>query len=129
MLSETTIQNQIRSQSAYLGDDLWRNNSGVLPDAKGRPVRFGLGNDSPKVNKICKSSDLIGATRVLITPEMVDSVVAVFTAVEVKGEGWTFNPNNKREVAQKVFIDLVLQAGGYAGFAQSVDDYRRIVKK
>lgn len=128
-LAESTVQNQIRDMSAQLGDDLWRNNSGVLPGEHGQPVRFGLGNDSSKVNAVCKSSDLIGVTRVLITPEMVGSVVGVFTAVEVKEEGWKFNLRNAREVAQKVFIDLVLQNGGYAGFAQSINDYRRIVKK
>ena len=129
MLAESTIQNYIRNESAVLGDDLWRNNNGVLNDRQGRPVRFGLGNDSAKINKVCKSSDLIGLTKVIITPEMVGTMVGVFTAIEVKEEGWTFNPRDARAVAQKVFIDLVLQAGGYAGFAQSVDDYRRIVKK
>lgn len=129
MLAESTVQNHIRHMSAQLGDDLWRNNSGVLNDVKGRPVRFGLGNDSAKINKVCKSSDLIGLTRVMVTPEMVGTVIAVFTAVEVKENGWVFNPRNDREVAQKTFIDFILRAGGYAGFAQSIDDYRRIVKK
>lgn len=128
-LAESTVQNQIRDMGARLGDHLWRNNCGVLPDATGRPVRYGLCNDSPALNKVVKSSDLIGPTRITITPEMVGQVVAVFTAIEVKEEGWTFNPRNPREVAQKAFIDLVLQAGGFAGFAQSVADYRSIVGK
>lgn len=128
-LSESTVQNQIRDASAQLGDYAWRNNSGVLRDDTGRPVRFGLGNDNPKINKVVKSSDLIGLTSLVITPDMVGQTVAVFTAVEVKEEGWTFNPRDARAVAQKAFIDIVLRAGGFAGFAQSVDDYRSIVKK
>lgn len=129
MLSETGVQNHIRNEAALLGDHLWRNNIGSFVDKRGIPVRFGLLNDSSKVNKVIKSSDLIGPTQVLITQDMVGSVLAVFTAVEVKEEGWKFNQNDDREVAQKAFHDLVLQAGGYAGFAQSIEDYRRIVKK
>jgi hypothetical protein len=128
-LAETTVQNHIRHLSGQFGDYLWRNNTGVLPDLEGRPVRYGLCNDSPALNKALKSSDLIGATRVLITPEMVGQVLAVFTAVEVKEEGWKFRPSNPREVAQNAFINLVLNSGGFAGFAQSVEDYRRIVRK
>lgn len=128
-LAESTVQNQIRDVSAQLGDYAWRNNVGVLRDDTGRPVRYGLLNDNPKINKVIKSSDLIGLTRVFVTHEMVGQMLAVFTAVEVKEEGWTFNPSNTREVAQKAYIDLVLQAGGFAGFAQSVADYRSIVRK
>lgn len=128
-LAESTVQNQIREASAHFDDYLWRNNTGVLRDDTGRPVRYGLCNDSPRINKIMKSGDLIGLTQTLVTPGMVGQTIGVFTAVEVKEEGWIFNPKNEREVAQKAFVDLVLRCGGFAGFAQSVDDYRKIVKK
>lgn len=129
MLAETTVQNLIRGQAAALGDDLWRNNTGVLRNPEtGQPVRYGLLNDSARINKVIKSSDLIGATKVLVTPDMIGRVLAVFTAIEVKEENW-FYSGTDREVAQKAFIDLVLRAGGFAGFARSVADYRRIVNK
>lgn len=129
-LREATVQNLIRNDAAQCGEHLWRNNVGVLPNPEtGQPVRYGLLNDNPKINKVIKSSDLIGPTRVLITPDMVGQMIAVFTAVEVKEEGWTFNPRDKREVAQKAFHDLILQIGGFAGFAQSVADYRSIIHR
>lgn len=126
---ESTVQNHIRLDAAQNHIDLWRNNVGVLIDETGRPVRFGLANDSSRMNKIIKSSDLIGVTPVFVTPEMVGTVVGLFTAVEVKEQGWSFNANDKHLLAQKTFHDIVLKAGGYAGFAQSVEDFRRIVKR
>ena len=87
-----------------------------MPDNTGTPVRFGLGNDSEKLNKVFKSSDLIG-----IGPG------GMFVAVEVKAPGWK-KPSNPREVAQANFIGAVQARGGLAGFATSIDDYMRIVR-
>lgn len=78
------------------------------------------------------SSDSIGWHSITITPEMVGQKVAVFTAIEVKKEDW--HPpmkTNKRAFEhynqQKNFIDQVLASGGFAGFAQSVEDAEFIV--
>lgn len=128
-LSEGALQNHVRYVSSQMGNYLWRNNTGVLPNPEtGRPVRYGLCNDSANLNKVLKSSDLIGLTKITITPDMVGHTVAIFTASEIKEEGWKFNPNNSREVAQKNFIDLVNNSGGRAAFIASVDDYIRLVK-
>lgn len=108
---------------------LLRNNSGALPDSTGRVVRYGLGNISKKKNEEFKSSDYIAITPVLITPDMVGKTIGVFTAVEVKEENWTFNPKDKREAAQKNFIDFVTARGGLAGFCNNVDTLLRIIKK
>lgn len=83
--------------------------------ASGNHIRFGLGNDSPRINKIFKSSDLIGVTPVVITPEMVGSTVGVFTAIECKAPGWRYSGDD-REIAQKRFLDKVLELGGIARF-------------
>ena len=113
--SEAAVQAVLRVEAAKIGYCLWRNNSGSLPDKTGTPVRFGLGNDSVKLNKVFKSSDLIG-----IGPQ------GRFVAVEVKEPGWK-KPSNPREVAQANFIGAVQARGGLAGFATSIDDYMRIV--
>lgn len=114
------------------GSRLFRNNSGVLPDPNtGRPVRFGLGNESARINKEMKSSDYIGWTSVVITPEMVGKTVAVVTALEAKAVG--FKPKHEyrdgsREKAQNKFMQLIISAGGIAGFCwdeQSVDQIIR----
>lgn len=109
-MSEAAVQAEVRLECARRGVLLWRNNTGVLPDETGRPVRFGLNNDNPALNKICKSSDLVG-----IGPG------GKFWALEIKHAGWKYS-GNPREKAQKAFIDLVLARGGVAAFVTCVGD-------
>lgn len=114
--SESDVQARVRLAASQAGDVLWRNNSGVLPDARGVPVRFGLCNDSEKLNKHAKSSDLIGVKRVVVTPEMVGQTVGIFWAVECKRAGWKYKGTD-REVAQLRFIEAVVAMGGCAHFS------------
>lgn len=116
MTTEQTLQSTIRAEAARLGIYLWRNNSGVLRDDRGVPVRFGLGNDSSRINAVLKSSDLIG-----IMPD------GRFIAIEVKAPGWR-GPRTERERAQKAFIDLVRRQGGVAGFVTSIEEFKRCLK-
>lgn len=83
------------------------------------PVRFGLANDSPEVNKICKSGDLIGWTPVLVTPDMIGQYLPVFTSVEVKALTWRpalSGGKFEHEQAQRNWAAIVREAGGFAGF-------------
>lgn len=128
MKDESTIQQEIQIAGMKYASNLHRNNSGAMTDETGRLVRFGLGNISAQHSKQWKSSDLIGITSVVITPDMIGKVIGVFTAVEVKKEDW--NPTKKldeRETAQLNFINWVKQRGGYSGFARSVDDLKAII--
>ncbi len=127
-MRESAITSHVRLDAAEQGVELWRNNVGVLKDETGRPVRYGLANDSKKLNEEIKSSDLIGITPVLITPDMVGTIVGVFTAIEMKDSDWVFN-HTEREVAQKKFHDIVIKAGGFAGFAKCLQDFRRIIRR
>lgn len=103
---------QIRLDASRAGVTLFRNNSGVMPGpAGGRPVRFGLGNDSPTFNKVCKSSDLIG----------IQHGTGRFVAVEVKRDGWRYR-GTEREQGQLNFILQVRRYGGLAGFGTRWDD-------
>lgn len=115
--SESNVQSRVRLAAAEQGCRLWRNNVGVLTDERGVPVRYGLANDTKKLNERLKSADLIGWRRVLVGPEMVGSVVAQFVSIECKREGWKFSPNNEREVAQQRWATLVTADGGFARFA------------
>lgn len=119
--SESDVQARIRVAASQAGDVLWRNNSGVLKDERGVPVRFGLCNESKAVNDKCKSSDLIGIKRVLVTPQMVGSTVGVFYAREVKRAGWRYT-GTPREAAQLRFIEAVVAMGGDAAFATGDGD-------
>ena len=115
--SESRQQGLIRLEAAKKDVLLFRNNVGAFESPGGGWVRFGLANDSERMNAAIKSSDLIGLRRVTITPQMVGSIVGVFTARECKHEGWQYKPSDKRAMAQKTFIDLVNSYGGDAAFA------------
>ncbi len=118
--SEQAVQQRVRLKSSQQGRRMWRNNVGAVTAEDGRHIRFGLANESAPQNKILKSSDLIGVTPVVITPEMVGQTVGVFTAFEIKREAWHFT-NSEREQAQLAFINLVNSLGGIAGFVNNED--------
>jgi hypothetical protein len=111
-VSEQRIQQEIRLAISKGDCRVFRNNTGTLRDANGRPVQFGL----------CKgSADLIGWRTITITPEMVGQQVAVFTSIEVK------TPTGRVQPEQKQWLEAVQAAGGIAGIARSVEDALRIV--
>lgn len=114
---ENFVQNQIRMMAPQRGYRLWRNNVGALKDERGVPVRYGLGNDSAAMNKVMKSADLIGGRSLVITPELVGQTVLQFASIECKRPGWVFNEHNEHELAQRRWMNLVIQAGGVACFS------------
>lgn len=107
-LVETDIVLAIRVVIAKMAFAMtWRNNTGVLRDERGRPVKFGL----------CEgSSDLIGITEVIITADMVGKKIGRFTAIEVKQLGKRPTDDQSR------FLDVVKARGGAATWVTSVDD-------
>lgn len=120
-MSETGNQNRIREHYATLGYRLWRNNSGVLENKDGTPVRYGLGNDSKQLNEQIKSGDLIGWRPRLVTPDMIGDVIAQFVSIDAKPDGWSFpRPTNKaaykRAMAQLRWANMIVAEGGEAGF-------------
>lgn len=125
MKSENEISQLVQMEAPKYNFNPFRNNSGALRDATGRVVRFGLGNTSKRINENFKSSDFIGPTTIIITPEMIGKKIAIFTAIETKEENWKFNFNDPHEVAQKNFIDFVNLKGGIAFFANGIDSFHR----
>lgn len=120
--SEAAVQAEIMIAAARNGCALWRNNSGALRDENGRLVRYGLGNNSSRINDVWKSADLIGILPVMIEPQHVGTVIGRFWAVEVKEPGWRRIPSDKRATAQANFLSNVNALGGQGQFAQSVKD-------
>jgi hypothetical protein len=111
-LSEQRIQQEIRLAISKGDTRVFRNNTGTLRDANGRPVQFGL----------CKgSADLIGWRTVTITPEMVGQRIAVFTSIEVK------TPTGRLRPEQQQWLEAVQAAGGIAGIARSVEDAKALL--
>ena len=112
-MSEQHIQQHIRLACSTGPVRLFRNNTGVLRDANGRPVQFGL----------CKgSADLIGWTTRTITADMVGQQVAVFTSIEVKTATGRLRPE------QRQWLEVVENAGGIAGVARSVADAEALLR-
>lgn len=114
---EAEVQQQIRVYAGTIGGVMWRNNSGTFMNPNDRLVRFGLGNDSAKLNKKYKSPDLVGLTRL---------TGGVLILCEVKRPGWT-GPKTEHEVAQAAFLTHAASFGAKAGFATSVNDFKKIV--
>ena len=122
--SESEVQQRIQLEAAKHGIILMRNNMGAgkfIDEKSGQQsyVRFGLNNLSKEQNENTKSSDLVGIWRGR----------GLFVAIECKKEGWKFNPNDKREVAQLAFINFIKTHDGIAGFASSVDDFLELIKQ
>jgi hypothetical protein len=101
--NEKHLQNRIMIEVSLLGHTVFRNNTGVLKDERGIPVRFGL---------CVGSSDLIGWTS-----------DGRFLAIEVKMPGK--NPSR----AQLNFIDAVNDSGGLAFVARNIEDITLHLKK
>jgi hypothetical protein len=126
-MNETNLTKTIMLAVSMLrGTVTFRNNTGMgwtgdsvrRPDGsviirEARPLHAGL----------CKgSSDLIGWTERVITPDMVGKRVAVFTAVEIK------TARGRATVEQLNFIERVRQAGGIAGIARSPEDAQNLIE-
>jgi hypothetical protein len=120
MKIESDVLAAIRLATSKRGILVFRNNSGV-DQSEGRHVRYGLCNDSAKLNAACKSSDLIGWMSVRIGPEHVGHTIAQFVSLECKREGWTYRGDD-RERAQKKWIDMVNEAGGFGRFVTGEGD-------
>ena len=114
--SEAAVQTRVRLAASQAGWRLWRNNVGAFIDDRGGHVRYGLCNESAKVNRCLKSSDLIGIRPVLVTPAHVGTTIGQFAAVEVKRGDWKPGKSD-REAAQAAFLALVESLGGVAGFS------------
>lgn len=95
-MREQDIQRLIMLALSEAGCLIWRNNTGVLKNAAGIPIKFGL---------CVGSSDLIG-----LTP------TGQFLAVEIK------TCKGRATTEQMRFIEAVRARGGIAGIARSPED-------
>ncbi len=110
-MTETALLSRLLLRASALGMRLFRNNVGLLRDANGRPVRYGL---------CVGSSDLIGWTPYTVKPEDVGRTLALFTAIEAK------IGRNQPTEAQGHFLDVVRAAGGVAIVARQESDVEQL---
>jgi len=129
---EKSLLNGILKRVSPLGSRLFRQNTGLAWQGdiekgrgqkvtlypgdvllrKARPIHCGL---------IKGSSDLIGWTGKVITPEMVGKRVAVMTAFEGKATG-------DGTPEQYNFVDVIRQSGGIAGVVRSDEEAAELVE-
>lgn len=122
--AEAEVSQAIRLAAPKHNMRLWRNNNGAVYNSAGQLIRFGLCNESKKVSKTFKSSDLIGITQYKIKPEDVGKTFGIFTSIEVKKSNWKFT-GTAREIAQRNWINLIKLFGGFAFFATKPEDLER----
>jgi hypothetical protein len=111
---ERAIVRQCRLVADECGGVLLRNNSGATRDHTGRMIRYGLGNDSAKLNRDYKSPDLVGI-----------AWNGRFVGVECKAAGWK-GVKTDREKAQANFGRHVQSLGGLFTFASDPDHVRAL---
>jgi len=102
-MTEADIQRSIMLALSQAGCLIWRNNSGILKNPAGIPIKFGIGNPG--------GSDLIGLYR------------GRFIAIEVK------TPKGRATPEQIRFIEAVKKHGGIAGIARSVEDALSLINQ
>lgn len=127
-MNESAVQNHTRLEFANKFGPIFRNNSGACEDKTGRLIRYGLGNDSAKLNAEIKSSDLIGIVPTFaFVPGRGWCTVGIFCAIECKPSGWRMTPGDSRAIAQSKFHDIVRQHGGFAGFVSDPSHIYKVI--
>lgn len=114
--SEAAVLNLVRLEASRKDCRLWRNNVGAVYAQDGTFLRYGLANDSAKMNAVLKSADLIGIRPVMITSGMVGTLIGQFVSREIKRGDWRYT-GTVTEKAQLAWAELILSLGGDAGFA------------
>lgn len=129
--SEARVQSEVRLEAARAGVYLFRNNigAGAVVDPKRLCsechglargfIRWGLGNDSERLNAVLKSGDLIGVRRVQITQAHVGTSLGQFVSREVKREGWQPSGSDE-DRAQARWATLINEQGGDAKIVTGV---------
>ena len=111
-MTEATLLQALLLRGSELGVRLFRNQVGKYQLADGRWLSSGL---------CIGSSDLLGWVPVTIGPEHLGRQIAVFCAVEAKGQRGNLRAEQRR------FLEVVTAAGGVAGVVRSVSDWETLL--
>lgn len=115
-MQEYAVSQHVQIALTQAGGFGMRNNVGQATDHTGRPVRYGLMNESKTINQQYKSSDLIDCVPITIQPHHVGRTFGLFVALETKRSDWVLKPGDKHAQAQLRFINLIRNNGGMADF-------------
>lgn len=115
MQSESAVLSLVRKEASDKGARLWRNNVGAVYTKEGHFLRYGLANDSSRINSVLKSADLIGIRPIKITEKHVGYTIGQFMSREIKEPNWRYK-GTEREKAQLNWAELIISLGGNACF-------------
>lgn len=108
-------------EASKCGSLPFRNNRGAFKTDSGGWVEYGVGGDG--------GSDVILINPVLITQEMVGTIIGQFVAAEIKRPG--YKPSGKvqkeRHEKQSNFIKQIIAKGGAGGFVHSPEEMRALL--
>lgn len=116
-MKEQQLYKELQARHSKFGV-LFRNNTGTAFQGKRATINSRLVITEPRQISfgLCVgSSDLIGWTEKIITPDMIGQKIAIFTALEVK------NGNGKATKEQLNFIKQVRKSGGIANVVRWLD--------
>ena len=116
MTSESAVSQHAQYALTQAGGYAMRNNVGVAFDHTGRPIRYGLMNESKKTNEQYKSADLIDCIPITIQPHHVGRTFGLFVALETKESKWKLSHKDNHAQAQLNFLNLIRRNGGAADF-------------
>lgn len=135
MSLESPVQKRGWVALARLGVLVWRLNTGKGWVASGKPIRLAdgsvklpggrpisLGFSLMDTEPVVGAGDLIGATPVTVTPEMVGKQVLVFSSFEAKR-----TDGGRRSADQVRWAGIIADAGGISGFFRSPEEAEAIV--
>jgi len=116
--SEASAERAVMLEAPRKECALYRNNVGVLEDARGVPVRYGLANRTHAENELLKSGDLIGIRKQNVAVLYWAGVefIGQFVSREMKKPGWRYTGTG-REPAQLRWQYKINSMGGDAKFA------------
>ncbi len=124
-VAATTIMFRINTGRAWLSGmgpaGVRKLTDGSVHLLAARPIALGFSRTNG--DPVSGTSDLVGWTSVLITPDMVGCRVGVFTAIETKK-----TKGGRTSDDQRNFIDQVHRAGGIAGVANTQESAKKIIE-
>lgn len=139
MALENETQKDIWAKLSKLGGRFFRVNTGAawlsslgpkgcIKTVQGmlikQPRSIALGFSTTDGKSVVGTLDLNGYITVEITPEMVGSKIAVYSAFDAKR-----TEGGKKTKEQQQTIDRINAAGGIAGFANSPEEAELVVKE
>jgi len=126
--SESLIKSRIRKRLSKLGIVIWQQATGHGQTETGSQISFGLCRGSSDLIGIRKRDGKFVAIECKTSEGFRKHGAALLRAWKKRSSGNPLTTEERRAFEQAMFVCLVLESRGLAGFATSEDEAERIVK-